>query len=129
MSNNRNLYTKQLGYLKCYSDKRNGQVCSLVKMKWHMSKKILTTVDISVTLNLFVALKRIIMIRRLYQAAGEKKMGQEQRLGTAMTAAALQQHLSLSLGQYFLLFHLILYYPYHNQALSSQCILLSNIQA
>ncbi|KAL5256650.1 hypothetical protein ACHWQZ_G011788 [Mnemiopsis leidyi] len=56
MSNNRNLYTKQLGYLQCYSDKRNGQ------------------------------------------EAGEKKMGQEQRLGTAMTAAALQQQLSLSLG-------------------------------
>lgn len=27
-------------------------------------------------------------------------MGHEQRLGTAMTAAALQQQLSLSLGQY-----------------------------
>ncbi|XP_063695052.1 RING finger protein 32-like [Bolinopsis microptera] len=52
--NNRNLHTKQLGYLKYYSDKRNGQ--------------------------------------------GDKKMEQGQMLGTAMTAAALQQHLSLSLG-------------------------------
>jgi hypothetical protein len=40
------------------------------------------------------------LLNLLSQDAGDKKLGQGQKLGTAMTAAALQQHLSLSLGQY-----------------------------